>query len=123
MRSATCKIYLRLISLLLDLSVPPMVRARGLLSWSLQSGNELNSLSGGSDKELIQLVDRRLDGSDHILQPLSAAAREFSQVGVIISSDDHRLFSMTMFRDLVSIEVIWVLLVALFLDGINGSWW
>ena len=66
MRSATYELDLRLINLLLDLPVPPKVRTKGLLSWSHQSG-QLNSLSSGSDKELIQLIDCHLDGSDHIL--------------------------------------------------------
>ena len=94
----------------------------GLLSRSRHSGKELNSLSSGSENELIQLIDRLLDGSDHILQPLSAG-HEFSQVGVVINSDGHRLFSRTMFSDLLSMEVVQVLLTTLFLDRIGGNWW
>ena len=60
------QLHLGLVRLLL-IPVSPRVRARGLLSRSRHSGDELDSLSRGSEKELIQLVDRRLDGSDHIL--------------------------------------------------------
>ena len=67
MRSATYELDLRLINLHLGLPVSLKVRARGLLSWSHQSRMELNSLSGGLDKELIKLVNHHLDSSDHIL--------------------------------------------------------
>ena len=79
-------------------------------------------MSDGSDKELIQLIDCRLDGSDHILQPLNAA-HEFSQVGAVVSIDGCRFFSRAMFKDLLSVEVVQVLLATLFLDGIGSSRW
>ena len=53
MGSLSYKLNLRLVSLFLKPLVSPRMRARGLLSWSRQSGEELNSLSSGLDKELI----------------------------------------------------------------------
>ena len=73
MQSASYELILRLVSLLLKHFVSPTMRARGLLSWSCQSEEELNSLSSGSDKELIQLIDHCLDSSDHVIQLLGAA--------------------------------------------------
>ena len=77
-------------------------------------------MSGGSEKELVQLIDCRLDSSDHILQPLNAA-REFSQVNVVINSNGHQLFSRALFRDFLNAEVVQVLLASMFLDEIGRS--
>ena len=79
-------------------------------------------MSGGSKKELVQLIYHRLDGSNHVFHPLNVA-REFSQVYTVVSSDDHRLFSRAMFRDLVHIEVVNVLLTTLFWDWFGGKRW
>ena len=121
MWSATCELNLGFICLLL-VPVSPKMRVRGLLSRSCRSLEELDSLSGGSEKELVQLVDRRMDGSAHIFHPLSAA-REFSQVDTIVSSDGHRLFPRAMFRDLIRMEVVHVLLTALFRDCFGSMRW
>ena len=53
-------------------SVSPRMRARGLLRWSRQIGEKLNSLSNSLEEELVQVVDCCLDSPNHILQPLSA---------------------------------------------------
>ena len=116
----TYKLDLRLVSLLL-IPVSPRVRARGLLNRSRRNWEELNSLSSGLEKELVQLIHYRLNDFDHVLQPLSATS-EFSYVGIVINSDGHQLFSRTMFRDILSVEVILVLLATLLLDEIGGSW-
>ena len=94
----------------------------GLLSRSCCGLEELDSLSGGSEKELAQLIDLRMDGSDHIFHPLNAA-REFSKVDTVVSNDGHRLFSRAMFRDLLHMEVVHVLLTILFGDWFGGRRW
>ena len=79
-------------------------------------------MSGGLEKELVQLIDRRLDGFDHIFHPLSAA-REFSQVNNVVNNDGHRLFPRAMFMDLLHMEVVYVQLTALFKDWFGGRRW
>ena len=80
---------------------------------------ELNSLSSSLDEELVQLVDRCLDSPDHVLHPLSATC-QLPQVGVVVSFNDHRLFSWTVPRDLLSMIVVQVWLSALLTGGISG---
>ena len=48
------------------ISISPKMRARGLLSRSSRRLKELDSLSSGLENELVQLIDRTLDGFDHI---------------------------------------------------------
>ena len=92
------------------------------MRWSRQIGEELNSLPSSLDKELVQLIDYYLDGSDQVLQ-LVSATQQLSQVGAIISFDDHRLFPRIMLRSLFRTVVIQVWLIALLLDGIGEWWW
>ena len=114
MRSVTSELNLGFVCSLL-VPVSPKMRARGLLSRSCHGLEELDSLFGSSDKELVQLIDYCLDDSDHIFHPLSAT-REFSQVDTVVSSDVHRLFSRVVFRDLLHMEVVHVFLTTLFKD-------
>ena len=122
MWSPSCKLNLKLVSLLLQPSVSTRIRARGLLRWSHQIGEELNSLSSSLDEELVQLIDHCLDSSNHVLQPLSTTC-QLPQVGAIISFNDHRLFSGTVLQDLFSMVVIQVWLSTLLLGGVSGQWW
>ena len=69
---SSCELILRLVSLLLQPSVSPRIRAKGLLMWSHRVRDELNSLSSSLDEELVQLVDNCLDSLDHVLQLLNA---------------------------------------------------
>ena len=108
MWSATSKLNLGFVCSLL-VPVSPKTMARGLLSRSCHVLEELDYLSGGSEKELVQLIYHRLDSSDHVFHPLSAAC-EFSQVYAIVCSDDHRFFSRAMFRDFLHMEVVHILL-------------
>ena len=61
----------------------------------------MNSLSSSSDEELVHLIDCCLDNPNHVLQLLNTTC-QLPQVGVVISFNDHRLFSGTVLRDLFS---------------------
>ena len=75
----------------------------------------MDSLSSGMEKELVQLVDRTLDGFNHIFHVLSAA-RDLSLVDAIVRDKGHRLFPRVMFRELLHMEVIHVLMTTLLGD-------
>ena len=74
------------------------------------------------DKEFIQLIDSHLDGSYHVLLPLGVTCQP-PHVGTIVSFDGYWFFPRTMLRNLLSMVVVQVLLTALLLDEIIGSWW
>ena len=122
MRLLSNELNLRLVRLLLRTFISSRIRARGLLRWSRQWGKEVNSLPNSLDRELLQLIDRRLSGSYHILQPLGVA-HQLPQVGTIVSFDGHWFFPRTMLRNLLSMGVVQVLLIVLFLDEIGRRWW